>query len=300
LKDLSFFGSVEALLTGGMSGGSSGSLTPPPQLYQHLLDDSPPEGSSRSSSPVDAKPAAKKTKMEKEAKEAPLLPMKGWPVPLPEPNTVYTSSLLMADTLDRVAALFDEDQQHFIRPHTAPRGTFWDGERYAAALKLFSNILRKTDACYLVEPIDEDWLIRAGHLPFSHVIRHPLCFRDIVAALVQDVEGGDSIVPLGREGQLPGNGLNSWNMWKGMDLLQAIDLVFLNSLAYGRAVDSSPATQKGSHRAKTNKLRKELWDGISRIVVEHVGLADAERRRLCTPTRRAESSGFVVYKIQHK
>jgi hypothetical protein len=309
MKDLNFFGSVEALINGGMSGASSGSLTPPPQqLFRQLLDDDDDDSSLRSSkSPPlapddenDTKPKAKKAKKaRKEAREVTTTQVltRGWPIPLPEPNTVYASSLLMADTVDRVAALFDEGQQHFIRPHTAPFGQFWDGERYAAALKLFSNILRKTDACYFVDAIDDDRLNKAGHPPFSCVVRHPLCFRDIVAALVQDVEGGDGIVPLGRMGQLPvTSGLGAWNMWKGMDLLQAIDLVFLNSLAYGRAVDDAPATQRGSHRAKTNKLRKELWDGISRIVVEHVGTADVDRRRLCTPTRRAESSGFIVYK----
>lgn len=298
LKDLNFFGSVEALLGGDE--GSSGSLTPPPQqLFQQLLDDVNGSDGSRPESPLwltdgDSKPKAKKQKTQ------PAGPVMGWPIPLPEPNTVYTSSLLMADTLDRVAALFDEGQQHFIRPPDAPRGQFWDGERYSAALKLFSTLLRRTDASYFIEPIDEDALIRAGNPPFSQVIRHPLCFRDIVASLVQDVEGGDSIVPIGMEGVLPPVGLGSWNMWRGMDLLQAIDLVFLNTLAYGRVVDDSPATQRSSHRAKTNKLRKELWDGISSIVADHVGNADVEKRRRSMPTRRADSSGFVVFKMQYK
>lgn len=284
LKDLGFYDSVEALLGSESSKNSSnGSIAhqppPPPQLqhnggdYSAILAPSPmPES-------------------------IPTIPQ--WPLPLANPSGVYASSLLMADNIDRVAALFDENQQHFIRPPNAPFGQFWDGDRFAAALKLFSSFLRRTEASFFAEPVDDDRLIRMGKPPFSHVIRHPLCFRDIVAALIHDVEGatGDTI-PLGVDGQLPARGLSTWNMWKGMDLLQAIDLVFLNSLAYGKVVEDG-CNPKSSHRSMTNKLRKEFWDGISRIVKAHVGQADAERRRLCTPTRRAESSGFVVFKIPH-
>lgn len=80
-------------------------------------------------------------------------------------------------------------------------------------------------------------------------------------------------------------------MWKGGDLLQAIDLVFLNSLAYGRIVESG----RSSQRAATNRLRKLLWAGISEILSKHVG-RNTEMRRQFTPTRRGESSGFVIVK----
>jgi hypothetical protein len=84
-------------------------------------------------------------------------------------------------------------------------------------------------------------------------------------------------------------------MWKGTDLLQAIDLVFLNILAYGKAVDEG----RSQHRSRTNNLRKSLWNSINDVVVQHVGM-DVERRKQYTPTRRSETSGFVVYKIRER
>jgi hypothetical protein len=91
---------------------------------------------------------------------------------------------------------------------------------------------------------------------------------------------------------LPGRTLNSWNMWRGMDLLQAVDLIFLNSLAYGKLSGEG----RSRHQARTNEMRKLLWSRIQVIVANHVG--DQNQRRKCTPTRRSETSGFVVYKIK--
>jgi hypothetical protein len=79
-------------------------------------------------------------------------------------------------------------------------------------------------------------------------------------------------------------------MWIGKDLLQAIDLVFLNSLAYGNALNQG----KSQHRSTTNQLRKKFWNGITDILSNN---SDLESRKQCMPTRRAEKSGFVVYKI---
>ena len=78
-------------------------------------------------------------------------------------------------------------------------------------------------------------------------------------------------------------------MWIGKDLLQAIDLVFLNSLAYGNALNQG----RSQHRSFTNQLRKKFWNGISEILDK----IDLESRKQSMPTRRAEKSGFVVYKI---
>merc|ERR1712232_472258 len=85
----------------------------------------------------------------------------------------------------------------------------------------------------------------------------------------------------GCDGKLCSKGLAFWNMWQGMDLLQAIDLVFLNSLAYGRISDDG----RSSHRSQTNRLRKTLWSGISDIIQQHVG-ENIEMRRQYTPARR--------------
>lgn len=214
--------------------------------------------------------------------------------PIPEKHEAQTAAFFMANKLEILAHFFEQSQEDAVRPADAPYGIFWDGDRYASALRLFSSILRSPEAPQFVERMDDDKMIQAGNPPYSHVIKHPLCFRDIAAALFVNVEATET-VPSSQDGRLPVRGLSTWNMWKGMDLLQAIDLVFLNSLAYGRAVDGA----RSQHRAKTNKLRKTFWDGITSIIASFVG-RDNDRRRQCTPTRRSESSGFVVYKIQER
>lgn len=206
-----------------------------------------------------------------------------------------TSAYAMAENLDGLADLFEQDPNPMIRPAGIPQASFWDGEQFASALRIFSSLLRYPDSSHFIDRVDEERLFQAGHLPFSHIIKHPLCFRDIVSALLQDPEelGGD--LSMGESGDLPVRGLSSWNMWKGTDLLQAIDLVFLNILAYGKAVDEG----RSQHRSRTNSLRKSLWNSINDVVVQHVGM-DSERRKQYTPTRRSETSGFVVYKIRER
>jgi hypothetical protein len=208
-----------------------------------------------------------------------------WPFPVDKQQRLEACG--MANNLDRLAVLFETNQQGGIRPCTIPRGTFWDGHHYAQALRLFGNLLRSSEAAQFVERIDEDRLIRAGNPPYSHVVRHPLCFGDIVKALIR-LATEDNL--LGDDGWLPVQSLSNWNMWRGTDLLQAIDLVLLNSLAYGKALRQG----KSQHRSSTNKIRKKLWEGIKQIV----GETGDSRRKQCMPTRRSETSGFVVYKIQ--
>ena len=153
--------------------------------------------------------------------------------------------------------------------------------------------MRRPEALVFIERVDEDALIQVGHPPFSHVIKHPMSLRDIASSLIWNVDA-DANMLCGKDGVLPVWDLRKWNMWKGMDLLQAIDLVLLNSLAYGTQIGSD---KKAPHRASTNKLRKILWDEIGKIVQANVG-GDAFRRKSIIPTRRSETSGFIVYKIQ--
>jgi len=203
----------------------------------------------------------------------------------------------LADGIDSVATLFDSNQHDKVRPSdiVGEEESFWDDNyRYASALRLFSDILRSSDCTSLfLESVDEDELIQEGKLPYTEIVKHPLCFRDIVSALLQDFNAADNSIECSN-GMLPfGTTLSDWNMWKGMELLQAIDLVLLNSLAYGKANDG---VGKSTIRSRTNKLRKVLWAGIKQVIDDHMTSADAEERRICTPTRRGESSGFVVRK----
>ena len=209
------------------------------------------------------------------------------------PVSDFKDSLDLAAGLDRLASLFDERKDMYIRPFGVSKSSFWDDtDRYSSALRLFSELLRTPDSTLYMERVDEEGLIRMGQIPYSGVVRHPLCFRDIVTSLLEETDEMDKNVK-GSEsnGVLPVVGLSSWNMWRGNDLLQAIDLVFLNSLAYEKVSNGRAST-----RSNTNKLRKLFWGGIKRVIDSHLGTMDSERRRLCTPTRRGDTSGFVVFK----
>ena len=213
-----------------------------------------------------------------------------WPPHINE-TAVWIACRQMAQNLDQLAGIFEQNQQDLVCPISSMfGGSFWDGGRYASALRLFVTVLQSPDASHFVERPDEDSIIKNGGTPYSSVIKNPLCFRDIIAALIENEEESTPI-PTSSTGKLPARGLAKWNMWRGMDLLQAIDLCLLNSLAYGKAINEG----RSSHRSATNKLRKVLWNGISEIVTAHAG-TDPDRRRECTPIRRSETSGFVIKK----
>jgi hypothetical protein len=194
----------------------------------------------------------------------------------------------LAAGLEKLAGMFDSNQQMLVRPGNISTSSFWDeAGKYASALRLFSDILRTPESTQYLERVNESELIQMGNPPYSKIIRHPLCFRDITTSLFEENEE-----MTGNTGKLPTQGLSAWNMWRGNDLLQAIDLVFLNSLAYGKAVDEG----RSNNRSNTNKLRKLLWAGIKKVIDSSVSAYDSEQRKKCTPTRRGESSGFVVHK----
>ncbi|CAJ1952169.1 unnamed protein product [Cylindrotheca closterium] len=197
------------------------------------------------------------------------------------------NALGLARNLDELASMFDSNQHWTIRPNNIPLEAFWDGaEKYACVLRLFSELLKSPDSADFVDAVDH-----TQTPSYAHVVKHPLCFRDVVSALLDDSEAANKSL-VGNTGQLVAQGLSSWNMWRGKDLLQALDLVLLNSLAYGRA------TQKGQNgnRSQTNKLRKQLWVGIKDVLDTHMDEMDQDQRKRYTPTRRGETSGFVIYK----
>lgn len=212
---------------------------------------------------------------------------------IPGPKRAAASAL--ASNLERLASLFDVDQQAIVRPRGVDSGSFWEGERYAKALRLFGSILVAPESCRYLERVDDRTLIESGNPPYNQVIKHPLCFRDIAGALVDSDDAAnvdtDDGLPQGNDGRLPTlSCLTNWNMWKGVDLLQAIDLVLLNSLAYSRATAEGKSTQ----RSQTNRIRKTLWAGIKDIIDNNAAM-EGTKRKDYVPTRRGESSGFVVH-----
>jgi hypothetical protein len=148
------------------------------------------------------------------------------------------------------------------------------------------------EAEQFVEPAVDDY----GQ--YNSIIKHPLCFQDIVASLIPE-NFSNLDFNTGRMGQLQPKGLKFWNMWSGQDLLQAIDLVLLNSLAYGKIMDDDGENGRSIQRSETNRLRKALWNGIQEILLQHVG-DNKELQKQYQPTRRGDTSGFVIHKSRSR
>jgi hypothetical protein len=196
----------------------------------------------------------------------------------------------MAKAIHNLASIFEQDNQDSLHRVRVPNDGFWDGPLYGTALRLFGTLLESPESLLLIHPEDEDRLRDAGIPTYSSVIRHPLCFKDIVKALLVNVHD-TSTHPGCNSGRLQDKDLPNWNMWKASDLFQAIDLVMLNTLAYRKLTGAG----KDLHRTKINRIRKELWSGINDILTENL-CEDPIRRKKYTPTKRSEISGFVVLK----
>eukprot|EP00521_Asterionellopsis_glacialis_P006655 CAMPEP_0195283556 /NCGR_PEP_ID=MMETSP0707-20130614/2062_1 /TAXON_ID=33640 /ORGANISM="Asterionellopsis glacialis, Strain CCMP134" /LENGTH=844 /DNA_ID=CAMNT_0040342741 /DNA_START=20 /DNA_END=2554 /DNA_ORIENTATION=- len=191
-------------------------------------------------------------------------------------TNIHESGSDMAQRLESLAYMFDSNKQDQVRPNHI-ESAFWnERQHYASALRLFAKILHQRESCIFLQPVHKD-LVIAGELnEYNKVVRNPLCFFDIAKALRGD-------------GLLSPKNLSSWNMWRGIDLLEAIDLVFLNSLAYH-------GKEKTKQRSDTNFLRKILWQGIDSTLTEMFNPTEEKKRRECTPTRRGDKSGFVIFK----
>jgi len=188
------------------------------------------------------------------------------------------------DMATRLEVLAQTYEQGLARQHNQMRvnmDAFWNQDfNYAYILRLLATIMRSPQARMFLEPIDEEELTALGLPEYRSVIKNPLSFRDIYRSIIGNEDLSDGRTRSRKRGHLPGTSL-SWNMKCGIDLLQAMDLVFLNCLAYF-------GKERDHYRNETTRLRKMLWDGI----YQRVGCSD----RINIPTKRGESSGFVVYK----
>lgn len=208
------------------------------------------------------------------------------------------SAFELASCIDHIAVLFESNEQAIVRPSMPSSGdhSFWDQPGpFAGSLRLFSTILKEPESSeFLIDrhPPEVEGLELDSKPPYLSVIKHPLSFRDIVSALVNHFDS-DELMLVGNSGTLPTDSLTTWNMWHGHEFLMAVDLVFLNTLAYDKACFGG----KSNLRSRINKLRKTLWAGIKDIVESLAPTSDAETRRKLNPTRRSESSGFVAHKL---
>lgn len=164
-----------------------------------------------------------------------------------------------------------------IRPQAAQGcRDFWSNptSNFVVVLRLFQKLINDTASHSFLDPVDRN--------EYINLIKNPLCFRDIVAALCNDdlcesyAVNGARIVR--KTGVLECSGLKKWNMFEGSKLIQAVDLVFLNSLAFmGKSTDLP--------RKNVMRLRKYFWGQIrSRALGDKNNI----------PTKRKETSGFVV------
>ena len=243
----------------------------------------------------DDEPPSKRQKFDREWSDAShRFPLQPTPRELAD---AQATARLMAAKTQRLADVIQNPNlalpSHVVRMRKKQQGShFWD-DLYAEALRLFAELLQLTDAFHFVDAVDEIQLMRSGKPSYSSIIKNPLCFRDILTSLIDlDATSDESDLSRWGSGMLPRGDLSSWSMWRGLDLLQAIDLVLVNSLAYGKFCDEG----KSRNRSRTNEMRRHLWNRITEIVNNME--FDPELRKQKTPVRRSETSGFVVHKTK--
>jgi hypothetical protein len=112
-----------------------------------------------------------------------------------------------------------------------------------------------------------------GSNKYYSLIRNPLGFRDIVDALVKQ-DSDDTT------GQLKIPALRKWNMLEGKWLIQAIDLVMLNALAFS-------GKESIDLRDEISALRKRFWSDIR-------GVGCPDRKQM--PPKRTENSSFLLHR----
>ena len=174
----------------------------------------------------------------------------------------------VAERLQELARRVEEFQ--YSTNHGTPRMDYWD-IHWSFVISLFALILREREAPWFLEPVNEEELIACGRPEYRSVVRNPLSFRCIINAL------NNSRLP-GGNGKLVNTDL-PFDVRHGRELLQAIDLVFLNALAYNSGRINVDV------RRDTLKLRRMFWDQIKAKAADHRGEI---------PTKRGVTSGFVV------
>jgi len=174
--------------------------------------------------------------------------------------------------LDAIITGFGSNMHYMLRPcEVDTTAEQWNTDNaYVWVLKFFKMILRRPESRSLINPADETALFLAGHPSFSSVIRHPFCFADIVEALATPKERGSHLWGDGKLSSLP-----KCNLWEGRDLLEAIDLVIVNSLAYFGDRDSDK-------KAMSQKLRAYFWKTL-----------ECAHNKSTLPRRRKPSEKFI-------
>jgi len=189
--------------------------------------------------------------------------------------TALKSADELVGNVEKIVQALETGQD--IRPQSAQGcRDFWTNPpcMFVVILRLIQKLISNTASHGFLDPVDAN--------EYNFLIKNPLCIRDIVSALCDDdscesyAVNGARIVR--KTGVLECSGLKKWNMFEGNKLIQAVDLVFLNTLAFmGKSTDLP--------RKEVMKLRKYFWGQIrSRALGDKNNI----------PTKRKESSGFVI------
>ena len=136
-------------------------------------------------------------------------------------------------------------------------------------------LIEKAEAQSLINPPDATEIFLAGFPSYDSIIKHPVCFRDIILALANSNTSGSHLWGNGVVSSLP-----KLNCWEGRRLLECIDMVMLNAIAYygGRVEDKKSAAQT---------LRSYYW---------HMLDEKAQGNKALLPKKRKPSDGFIAKK----
>jgi hypothetical protein len=172
----------------------------------------------------------------------------------------------LAGSIESIASSLEQGQE--IRPSTiAVNDDFWSSiANYVGILRLFRNLIVHKSGAYFMDITsltngDKNEIVR-----YYDLIKRPIFFRDIITAMKSN-------------GVLKFPTLNKWNVFRGEYFIQAVDLVFVNALAFvGREGDL--------RRKEIESVRQLFWKEIR----------DMSREKKHIPLQRKETSEFIVRK----
>ncbi len=185
------------------------------------------------------------------------------------------NSQQLAELIDSIACALEEGREP--RPlEYINHMDFWSNpaSNYIFVLRLFRDMILSDAAQYLLDSAAFSRNVQNDLQRYYSLIRNPIFFRDIVVALAKNSS-------YETPGQLEPYSLRKWNMFEGKWLIQAVDLVLLNTLAFiGKG--ASPL------RKQILTVRKAFWKKIK----------DAGRigNTKHIPPRRTENSDFLLYR----
>ncbi len=186
-----------------------------------------------------------------------------------------SNSQQLAELIDSIACAIEEGREP--RPlKYINQMDFWSNpaSNYVFVLRLFRDMILSDTSQYLLDPVALSENLQDDLQRYYSLIKNPLFFRDIVIALSKNSSDENP-------GHLDTSSLSKWNMFEGKWLIQAVDLVLLNTLAF-------IGKETSTHRKQILALRKSFWKEI-----RNVGITDTSKN---VPPRRTENSDFLLYR----